>query len=153
MAVTTRTLYETDFAEWAEQTAALLRERRFNEIDIENAAEEIEGLARSDRSAIRSQLRRMMLHPIERRIQPERDGSSWRRSITEGRAEIDGILEDSPSLRPFARSVVEQAYKHAVLDALDETGLNDRRSSLNTPGRCPWTLEDLLESHPLDPQK
>lgn len=153
MAVTAKTLYETDFAEWAEHTAALLREGRFNEIDIENAAEEIEGLARSDRSAIRSQLRRMLLHLVKQRIQPERDGSSWHRSITDGRTEIDGILDDSPSLRPFAESVLQQSWERAVRDALRETGLKSARASQRIPEQCPYTLEDLLESDQLDPQK
>ena len=36
MAVIAKTLYGTDFAEWSAQTAELLRERRFDEIDIEN---------------------------------------------------------------------------------------------------------------------
>jgi hypothetical protein len=40
MAVIAKTLYGTDFAEWAAQTAELLRQRRFDEIDVENVAEE-----------------------------------------------------------------------------------------------------------------
>ena len=41
MAVIAKTLYGTDFAEWAAHTAELLRQRRFDEIDVENVADEI----------------------------------------------------------------------------------------------------------------
>ena len=40
MAVIAKTLYGTDFAEWSAPTAELLRQGRFDEIDIENVAED-----------------------------------------------------------------------------------------------------------------
>src|SRR5438067_2307597 len=42
MGATTKTLYETDFVEWCARTAELLRERRFDEVDLENLVEEVE---------------------------------------------------------------------------------------------------------------
>ena len=68
MGTTTKTLYDTDFVEWADQTAALVRAGRFNEVDVENLAEEIEGLGKSERKAVRSQLRRMLMHLIKQQI-------------------------------------------------------------------------------------
>jgi hypothetical protein len=41
------TLYDTDVAAWAEQQAGALRRRAANEIDWDNVAEEIEGVAAS----------------------------------------------------------------------------------------------------------
>jgi hypothetical protein len=38
--------YEDGFFVWTQQTAALLRARRFAEIDVEHAAEEIEDMGR-----------------------------------------------------------------------------------------------------------
>ena len=71
MGVTTRTLYDRDFVEWTARTAGLLREGRLDEVDLENLAEEIETLGRSERSAVRSQLRRMLVHLVKLSIQPE----------------------------------------------------------------------------------
>ena len=39
-------LYERDFVRWTARNADLLRERRFDEIDFEHIAEEIEDLGR-----------------------------------------------------------------------------------------------------------
>src|ERR1035438_8668609 len=69
----TKSLYDTDFAEWSARTAALIRSGRFNEIDAESVAEEIEDLGKSERSAAWSHLSRLLLHKIKQVLQPERD--------------------------------------------------------------------------------
>jgi hypothetical protein len=99
MSTATKTLYETDFVEWTDHTAELLRQGKFDEVDLEHLIEEVEGLAGSDRHAVRSQLLRMLMYLIKERIQPERAGSSWRASIVNAQQEIHLVLEDSPSLR------------------------------------------------------
>lgn len=146
MGAVTKTLYETDFVEWTERTAALLRAGRFDEADLEHAAEEIEDLGRSERSTVVSQLKRMIKHLLKQRIQPERDGTSWRRSISEGRDEIESRFDDSPSLRRYAEENLQKIYRRAVRDALMETGLTEQRANLDLPADCPYTLEDLIES-------
>lgn len=145
MATTTKTLYDTDFVEWTARTAQLLREGRFEEVDLENLAEEVEDLGKSDRSAVRSQLARMLLHLVKERIQPERSGASWRASIVGGRLEIDIKLEDSPSLRRHLQENLQKIYRRAVRDALQETNLTERARELDIPKDCPYTLDELLE--------
>jgi len=103
-----------------------LRHGRLDEIDLEHIAEEIEDLGKSERSAARSQLHRILMHPIKRRIQPEKSGSSWRRSIAEGRAEVEFRLEDSPSLRRYGEQNLESIWRKAVKNALFETGQAER---------------------------
>lgn len=149
MGTTTKTLYDTDFVEWTAQTAELLRGGRLDQADLEHAAEEIEDLGKSERSAVASQLHRMLMHLVKQRIQPERDGTSWRRSVTEGRAEISYRLDDSPSLRRYAQDSLPKIYKRAVKDALFETGLAEKRPELNLPDQCPYSLKDLLEADEL----
>jgi Domain of unknown function DUF29 len=52
MIQTLATLYESDFAQWLDQTIKLLRENRFSELDLGNLVEEMESLDKSQRSAI-----------------------------------------------------------------------------------------------------
>ena len=47
-------LYETDFFAWTQEQAQLLRERKFDDIDLENLAEEVETVGRSDKHQIES---------------------------------------------------------------------------------------------------
>ena len=58
-------LYDTDFVEWADKTAVLLRQGRFDELDIENLIEEVESLGNSERKALRSQLTRLLMHLLK----------------------------------------------------------------------------------------
>jgi hypothetical protein len=144
MAVIAKTLYGTDFAEWSTQTAELLRQRRFDEIDIENVAEEIQSLGDSQSQGARSQLRRMLMHLIKQKIQPERDGSSWRASIVNAQREILDAIDSSLSLRRRLGDRLDALYKQAIRDARYETGLHAEE----IPAECPFTLAQLLDGNP-----
>jgi hypothetical protein len=143
MAVIAKTLYGTDFAEWSARTAELLRQGRFDEIDIESVAEEIRSLGDSQFQGARSQLRRMLMHLIKQKTQPERDGASWRASIVNARREMLDAIESSPSLRRRLAERLETPYQQAIQDACDETGLD----AAEIPAKCPFTLEQLLKSN------
>lgn len=145
MGTTTKTLYDTDFVEWTAHVAEMLRQGRFDEGGFEHIAEEIEDLGKCERSAVRSQLHRMLMHLVKQRIQPAKSESSWRRSIAEGRTEVEFKLEDSPSLRRYAEQNLEAIWRKAVKNALFETGLADREQDLDIPANCPYTLNDLLD--------
>ena len=140
MGTATKTLYDTDFAEWASHTARLLRAGRMLEVDLEHVAEEIEDLGKSERSAIESQLRRLLLHKLKQLIQPERDGVSWRVSIVDARREIRDRIAASPSLRPHLQQNLQKVYQDAVELAVTETEVEHAE----IPEKCPWTIDALL---------
>ena len=95
---------------------------------------------------IRAVIYDVLKHLVKQRIQPDRGGASWRRSITEGRSEILYKLDDSPSLRRYAEQNLQKIYRRAVKDALFETNLAGRAKALDIPSLCPYTLDDLLEA-------
>ncbi len=148
MSTVTKTLYETDFVEWADHTAELLRQGKFGEVDLEHLVEEVEGLSGSDRSAVSSQLQRMLKHLVKQQIQPQRRGRSWIVSISDALTEIESRIDNSPSLRRFAAEDLEKAYHRAVRDALRETGLQSQKMALGIPEKCPWSIDQLLEADP-----
>jgi hypothetical protein len=133
--------YETDYHQWAIDTANALRAGRFNEIDIEAAAEEIEDLARSQRWALRSALVQLVLHLLKTRYQPDLAGRSWEISIEKQRVEIADLLDENPSLRRYVvdPDFLQRAYKLAMLEAERQTGLS--RSTF--PAECPFTFADI----------
>jgi Domain of unknown function DUF29 len=145
MAVIAKTLYGIDFVEWSAQTAALLRQRRFDEIDIENVAEEIRSLGDSELKGALSQLRRLLMHLIKQKIQPERDGPSWRASIRNARSELIDAIRVSPSLRRKVADELPEIYRRALDDARYETGL----AGAGAPEECPFTLDRLIEGDPM----
>ncbi len=137
---TVSNLYETDFALWIEQTAQLLRDRTFEQVDWENVIEEIESLGRSDKRSLESQITRVIMHMLKWDYQPECRSNSWRGSIAEGRTQIKKLLRDSPSLKPYLAEVFAQCYQDAIEQASDETGL-----PIGTfPIDCPYVIEEVL---------
>ena len=147
MGTTLKTLYDTDFVEWADHTAKLLREGRLDEVDMEHLIEEVEGLSGSARSAVYSQLMRMLMHLIKQRLQPERSGASWRASISDGLIEVQVQIDQAPSLRRYLEQNLTRAWKLATRQAIREISLPRSRQA-EIPEQCPYTLEDLLENFP-----
>lgn len=138
------TLYDRDFAEWAFYNADLLRSGRLSEADLENIAEEIESLGRSQSHEIKSRLTQILEHLLKLRLAPEdvreRNRRGWRASIVRQRTEIRMLVKDSPSLRRhLTQEVLEQCYSGAA-----ETFAAG--FEIEPPSRCPFSLEDVLGS-------
>jgi Domain of unknown function DUF29 len=66
--------------------------------------------------------------------------SSWTGAIREQRRQIEKLLKESPSLRPFIGEVLAEAYSDAREDAPEETGLPETEF----PDECPFTPDDVL---------
>ena len=132
-------LYDTDLVQWSEQQAQALRSRSANALDWDNLAEEIEGLARSDRREIRNRLAVICAHLLKWQFQPDGRGGSWRGSIVEARDRIADLIEESPSLRPYPETVLSAGYGAGRRKAEAETEL------VGMPEACPWTIEQVLD--------
>jgi Domain of unknown function DUF29 len=150
------TLYDQDYCQWLTQTAELLKEKKFTQLDLENLIEEIESLGKSEKRAIESNLIVVILHllklgqsssgvPPEKelsvRYQPSMRSNSWKSSIREHRRRVQRLLTDSPSLKNHLSSALADCYLAAKKQASDETGL----SLLAFPEECPFSLAESLD--------
>ena len=133
-------LYDRDFVQWTEDQAAALRRAKGANLplDWENLAEEIESLGKSQRAALRSQLRRILRHQFKLdaspAIEPRR---GWEESIREARVEIEDLLQDSPSLRrEVERLIAEQTAIAANL------AMGDLRSHGESPDAVQARLKE-----------
>lgn len=134
-------LYEQDFTAWIEDQAQALRTRQIGALDWDNLLEEIESMGRSEKNALKSRLRVLLMHLIKWKWQPEKRSQSWLETIIEQRASIEEILEMSPSLGtttlPDAFSGV---WAKAISLAALETGLPPSAFSPT----CPWSMDEVL---------
>jgi len=135
------TAYDVDFDCWAREQAQALKAGDFQKLDLENLAEEIESLSKSDRRAIQSFLTRILFHLLKWCYQPEQRSGSWRNSVEDSRFAIRQILKDSPSLRTCTRQALEDAYQHARRKNPENPAVNPRQF----PSVCPWTIEQVLD--------
>ena len=67
-----KTLYETDFHLWLEETAQALRDGNLEQLDRENLLEEIEAMGRSDRRSVRRNLEQLLMHLLKWHYQPDK---------------------------------------------------------------------------------
>ena len=89
---------------------------------------------------------RLLLQQMKRRIQPERESASWRRSIVNSQERIAHRLKDSPSLVGYLEQELPGIYLRATRGAVFETGVK----SAPLPDRCPFTLDQLLAEFDLE---
>ena len=133
-------LYEEDYVAWIERQVALLRAGRLGEVDLPHLIEELEGMARKERSELRSRLEVLLLHLLKRDHQPRRRSRSWDATIVEQRLRIQDLLEDSPSLKPSLEAAAHRAYAGAVKRTAAETGLKP----CDFPAELPYGLGEVL---------
>jgi hypothetical protein len=132
-------LYETDVVAWAERQADALRAGRFDDLDLENLAEEIGDVSRREAEALESHLETLLMHLLKWRYDPDHRSRSWEGTIRVARHKTAKLLRDSPSLRPRLPALVEDAYPAARIRAGVETGLAEQ----TFPAACPFTLDQI----------
>ena len=134
-------LYEQDYALWAEEMAQKLQEKRFaelGELDLDNLVEEIKDLSKREPDKLLSSIRLILHHLLKWDYQPQKRSRSWQITIERERNNIELYLEDSPSLKRYlCAEWTNKMYRIARLDAAQETGLD-------MPKECPYSLEDIL---------
>jgi hypothetical protein len=118
-----KTLYDEDFLAWSkEQAEALRAEARAGSnrnLDWENLAEEVESLGVSQKTALRSQMRRVIQHLLKLEFSPTTaPRRGWFETVNDARSEIEDLLETSPSLRGEAHSAVYSALRQGSRKAI-----------------------------------
>jgi hypothetical protein len=126
---------------WAMYQAALIRAGKLGEVDLENIAEEIETVGRSEFRSLKSNLAQVLLHMLKWQYQPEKRSRSWVVSISKHRFAYLSDLKENPSLKPRREDARRDAYEHALNMAENETHL-----PLTTfPVDCPYDWAAILE--------
>jgi hypothetical protein len=134
--------YEKDIVAWANEQACLLRSGRFDQLDIEHIADEIEDVGKSEQREMANRMALLLAHLLKWQYQPERHTASWQRTINEQRKGIKKRLAKSPGLQPVLTDDDWQTeiWADAVAQAATETGLAD------FPYACPWSMQsDVLQ--------
>ena len=104
--------YWGDFYSWLMEQAAHVRAGRWEALDRENLAEEIESLGREQFNKLESALRVLMMHMLKWDHQPNLRSRNWVLSIEAQRLELDNVLSDNPGLKPrIAEATVRPGSK------------------------------------------
>ena len=135
-------LYEQDFYLWLQTNINLLKEGKFTEIDIKNLLEELESMGRSDKNALKSNLKILLMHLLKYKYQPKKRTNSWRYTIIEHRQRLRDTFKTSPSLYRFFEEIFNESYQDARELAAAQTGLSIKIF----PPESPFTVEEVLNA-------
>jgi len=134
------TLYDRDFYAWAMEQAKLLRAGELAAADIENIAEEIESMGKSEKRELINRLTVLLMHLLKWQYQPVLQGASWRNTIRNQRLDIADHMDDNPSLASKLPEAMARAYRRARGEASLESGLPES----TFPATCPWSYEAAM---------
>ena len=116
-----KSLYESDFLQWTQDTVAKLKARDFDHLDLENLIEEIEALGRSEKQELESRLETLLAHLLKRLYVEMPDCfNGWENTIREQRRRIFLRLKNTPSLKACWDNSFEDAWFLALGTVRDE---------------------------------
>jgi len=141
------TLYDDDILLWSEQQAAAIRRLRRNarevpnELDIENVAEEIESVGRSELAAVESYVELIFVHLIRLLVDPNSTSvRHWRSEIAAFHANARRRYSPSMRQRIDVNALWRSAREQSMLAYEGEQ--QQRVAALSTDG--PFALDELL---------
>ena len=134
-------LYDTDIVAWAAEQAELLRNRQWSALDLENIAEEVEDVGKSEIRELESRVAVLIGHLLKWKFQPEKRGRSWMDTIEVQRLRVTDRLRRTPSLK---RLLADEKWRQSAwLDGLsiaqNDTGLH------GLPREPIWTVDQLRD--------
>jgi len=136
-------LYEKDFYVWTEVQAALLRERRFEAVDLDNLIEEVEGLGDGRKSAVLSNASVIMEDLLKLQYSPAEDPRrGWAESILERRDRLE--LELTPRLRQILGDELPRVYAMTRRRTMRKLRLYGEHAAADAlPAECPYSLDQI----------
>jgi hypothetical protein len=141
----TSELYDDDYYAWVQHQVRVLRERRTEEVDWENVAEEIDDLGKSEKWSIESHLETLIEHLLKlaytRGIIRARNVRLWEGTAKLARSKIRRRLAQSPSLRGKMNELFEGAYEDGRTRVLATVKLPE----YSIPTTTPWTVEQVMD--------
>ena len=139
-------LYDEDILLWSEQQAHVIRRlagaRRDlpNELDVENVAEEIESVGRSELAAVESFMELILAHLIKLSAAPESTmDRHWRSELISFHGNMRRRYAESMRQRIAIADIWRQVREQAIAASAEPFETGQRM-----PVTCPFTLDDLL---------
>jgi hypothetical protein len=141
------TLYDDDILLWSEQQAAAIRRlgrtarEVSNELDIDNVAEEIESVGRSELAAVEGYLERTLAYLIRLLVEPDSTSvRHWRGEIIAFHANARRRYSPSMRRRIDVNALWRSARKHSMLAY--EGPQHQLVAGLST--ESPFAIDELL---------
>jgi hypothetical protein len=132
--------YDEDVYAWAFEQARFLREGRFDLLDIEHLADEIEDVGKAELREVVKQMSVLLAHLLRWYYLPIEHTVSRSAMVEVQRLRIAESFAESPSLRER----IEEPGKRQLIwaEALAQAAADVERGDF--PSDCPWVIANIL---------
>ena len=114
-------------------------------MDLENLAEEVESLGRSDLNTVRSQVQRIIEHLLKLEYSPStQPRADWRHSVRQSRDQLEDHM--TASMRPDIEAALVKLFERGKRDAafgLRKHGEHEAARAL--PASCPYSCDQIID--------
>jgi hypothetical protein len=109
------TLYDRDLDLWLETVITQLKAGDFQNLDIENLIEELEGLSGSNKREIEHRLERLIEHILKRcYVNMPECYRGWLLTIFDQRRDLSKLLRQSPSLKRHFVKMFDDCFETSL---------------------------------------
>ena len=133
--------HDEDFYGWAMANASLLKQGKYQEVDMDKIIEELEEMGGSNENQLINRLAQLIFHLLKWEYQPDFRGRSWHGSIKEQRKRTRILIKKNPSLKSKVNDSLIDAYDIAFSLAEKETPIDLKLF----PAECPYTFEQIMD--------
>ncbi|WP_422136507.1 DUF29 domain-containing protein [Endozoicomonas sp. ALD040] len=151
-------LYNTDYHQWLSQQVTLLRNRNFEQLDLENLLEELELGIESKVDNLESYLINLILHLLKMDYQTsvlkdsvasERVIKGWMDTIDNARDAINRLIIKNHSLKQRVKDVLSESYPAGKKGAIREMNRHmppkcPKLDNSSFPDTCPWSFDQMM---------
>ena len=134
-------LYEIDDSQWLEEMIELLKQRQFENLDLENLIEELTDLGSEKKNAVVSLLEQVIRHLLLLEywtIERENNQTHWESEIVSFRTQLRRRL--TTNLRNHLAKELPSIYRDALIYVRTKTSFK-----VDFPENCLYSLEQLLD--------
>ncbi|MEY3331827.1 MAG: hypothetical protein RLZZ176_127 [Cyanobacteriota bacterium] len=133
-------LYEIDDYEWLLTNIELLKQKHFDDLDLQNLIEELEDLGNEKKNAVESLFQQIIRHLLLYQywqLEVSRNSRHWQAEIYGFRDQLNTKL--TTNLRKHLTEERPKIYQRAL-------GYVQRKTNfqIDFPEECPYTFEEIL---------
>ena len=132
--------HQRDLYSWLVEQARLVRDGRWQAIDQDNLAKEIEGLAQQQFDTLASAIHGLLTHLLKWDHSAIRRSRGRVQSVQSQRQAVADVLVRNPGLAPRIPEAIAHGYRKARAEAANDVGLDEN----SFPAKCPYEWDEIV---------
>jgi hypothetical protein len=132
--------HQQDLYSWLVEQARLVRDGRWQAIDQDNLAKEIERLAQQQFDTLASAIHGLLTHLLKWDHPAIRRSRGRVQSMQSQRQAVADVLVRNPGLAPRIPEALAHCYRKARAEAANDVGLDEN----SFPAKCPYEWDEIV---------